>query len=64
MQQYYWEHFGKMSDSDYFSIAQWKLETYAKQGLFLGKNLLFTFECEERPLSIEFVDTLINEYLL
>ena len=64
LQQYYWEHFGKMSDSDYFSIAQWKLETYAKQGLFLGKNLLFTFECEERPLSIEFVDMLINEYLL
>ncbi len=64
LQQYYWEHFGKMSDNDYFSIAQWKLETYAKQGLFLGKNLLFTFECEERPLSIEYVDILINEYLL
>lgn len=64
LQQYYWEHFGKMSDSDYFSTAQWKLEAYAKLGLFPGKNLLFTFECEERPLSIEYVDTLIKEYLL
>lgn len=64
LQQYYWEHFGKMSDSDYFSIAQWKLETYAGLGLFPGKNLLFTFECAERSLSTEYVDALIEEYLL
>ena len=64
LQQYYWEHFGKMSDNDYFSIAQWKLETYAGLGLFPGKNLLFTFECAERSLSTEYVDALIEEYLL
>lgn len=64
LKEYYWEHFGKMSDSDYFSAAQWKLETYSKQGLFLGKNLLFTFESAEKPLSTEYVDMLINEYLL
>lgn len=39
-----YEHFGKMDDEAYSSRTLAKLNTYAKNGFTLGKNLIATFE--------------------
>ena len=63
-QMFFWEHMGRMGDPKYAVDNQIKLEGFAKQGIILGKNLIISFECSERPLSTEYVDTLIKQILL
>lgn len=62
--QYYWEHFGLLDDADYCAGCQFKLEEYAKNGLFQGKNLIVTAESSKHNLNTEYIDRLIKEYLL
>lgn len=61
---WYWEHFGMMDDPDYCAASLFKFESYAKFGIFPGKNLIFTAETRQHPLNIEYVDRVIEEYLL
>ena len=61
---YYWEHLGMMDKGTYSTDAQMKLELYARNGIFPGKNLLVSFESERMPLSTRYVDMLIKEYLI
>ena len=63
-QEYYWEHFGLMSDASYCLNALRKIETFAKQGIIQGKNLIITMENDRHPLNTEYVDALINAYLV
>lgn len=62
--EYYWEHLGKMGDEGYAASNQVKIEQYAKNGIILGKNLILSVECRERPLSTEYVDRIIMEILI
>lgn len=62
--QFYWEHFGKISDEDYVDKQQIKLEQYARNNIFPGDGLLVSFESRERSLSTEYVDSVIKKYLL
>ncbi len=62
--EYYWEHLGKMGDEEYAASNQVKIEQYAKNGIILGKNLILSVECKERPLSTEYVDRIIKEILI
>lgn len=61
---YFWEHLGMLDKGNYCYASQVKLDEYARNGYFPGKNLLITFESENRPLSTKYVDMLIKEYLL
>ena len=61
---FFWEHLGMLDYENYCLDAQKKLEAFAKKGYFPGKNLLLTFESGSRPLSTEYVDMLIKEFLL
>lgn len=61
--KYYWEHFGLMDNPEYCASTQFKLETYAKQGIIMGKNLIITMESSNHNLNTEYVDCLINEFL-
>lgn len=63
-QVFFWEHLGRMGDSRYAAENQVKLESFAKQGIILGKNLILSIECSDRPLSTEYVDTLIKQLLM
>ena len=47
----YWEHFGKMDDSDYANKAMAKMKLYHSAGLIPGKNLIITFETKDRPFT-------------
>ena len=62
--QFFWEHFGKISDEDYVSKQQVKLEQYARNNIFPGDGLLISFESKGRSLSTEYIDLMIKKYLL
>ena len=62
--EYYWEHLGMMGNEEYAVSNQIKIEQFAKNGIILGKNLILSVECKERPLSTEYVDGIIKEILL
>ena len=62
--EFFWEHLGMMGDPKYAASNQVKMEQFARQGIIPGKNLIVSFECGERPLSTEYVDTIIKELLI
>lgn len=54
--EYYLEHFGMMDDPEYLDNFMEKLECYSENGIYLGKNLLVTFETQEKPLNIRILE--------
>ena len=60
----YFEHFGMMDDPQYAEIAINKIETYAKNGIFIGDNLIATFESKQKPLNQKMVEMMIKKYFL
>lgn len=61
---FFWEHFGLMDNPEYCASSQFKLETYAKHGIIMGKNLIVTMESSTHTLNVEYVDRLIDEFLI
>ena len=59
---YYWEHFGKMDDTEYVKITNAKLNTYFMNGMNPANNLIMTFESSTEPLDYEVVDETIHMY--
>lgn len=59
----YWEHLGMMDDGNYAEKAIQKINTYMQNGIYLGKNLLVTFETRNNPINHRTIDVIINEYL-
>lgn len=57
----YHEHLGRMDKPDYVAEQMWKLREYQKNGIFVGKNLLITFETEEYPFDPERFHTNAHE---
>ncbi len=60
--EYWWEHFGRMADPEYFAMCMYKLETYAKNGLYIGDNLIITMESDSVQLGTDYVDLLIEKF--
>ena len=63
-QEFIWEHFGIMGDSEYMNKTLKKINDYAKSGYVLGRNFIVTFESSSISLNSNTVDININEYLL
>lgn len=61
--EYWWEHFGRMDNPDYFSTCNYKLMVYAMNGIYPGDNLIVTMETSKTQLNSEYVDALIEHYL-
>lgn len=59
----YWEHFGMMDDVEYVEKAIRKIRTYEQNGLFVGDNLIMTFESKQNPLNQKSARRLIEKYL-
>lgn len=59
---FYWEHFGKMDNERYAKNTGSKLQFYIAHGIIPGVNLITTYETKDKPLSIETVENLIQEY--
>ena len=62
-EEYAWEHFGMMDDQDYAAHAAEKLQLYAENGFFPGKNLIITMETSAKPVSSKLLKSVIKTYL-
>ena len=62
-QEFAWEHLGMMDDPDYASRAAEKLQLYAENGFFPGKNLIITMETTKKQLSSKIMKEIITTYL-
>lgn len=62
--EYYWEHFGLMSDKDYCEKSVRKINQYIKNGIYPGENLISTYETEKCIMDFKVVDEIIERYLM
>ena len=60
----YHEHFGRMDDEGYRKKNLRKVEEYRRSGIFVGKNLILTFEEDGCPFNIREFEKSIREILL
>ena len=60
----YWEHEGMMDNPEYARTAIQKIETYEKNGIFPGENLILTFETSMTPINTELMQMNVKKYLL
>lgn len=61
---YRWEHFGKIDDKEYSVSVVDKINKFEKNGLFIGKQIIATFESGMQPLSVKNIERKIEEFLL
>ncbi len=59
---YIWEHLGLIEKEKYQNIFAIKLKTYLNMGFIPDDNLIFTFETDNRPIDINYVQHLVNYY--
>lgn len=52
-EEIYLEHFGRMGDEEYRKDAMDKMDLYRASGIYPGKNLIFTYETDKKPLDIK-----------
>ena len=55
------EHFGMMDDAEYVEKNMRKLRLYEKNGYFLGKELLLTFETSQVPFDFRNFENMLKE---
>ena len=61
---YYWEHLGLAAEEDYASKNLEKINTYDKNGIVVGENLLISMETEFSSLDIKQIEQKIKEKLV
>lgn len=60
-EEVYFEHFGMMDDADYVNTVIYKLNTYERNGIYLGVKLFVTHETNKNPLNTKVLDGMIKE---
>ena len=60
-EEVYLEHFGMMDDFDYVRNVMRKLNTYEKNGIYIGVNLFVTYESVKYPLNTKGLDGLLKQ---
>lgn len=60
----YWEHEGMMDNPDYARTAVQKIESYEKNGIIPGENLILTFETSMSVVNTELIKIMAKKYLL
>lgn len=60
-EEVYLEHFGMMDDVNYVNTALYKLNTYERNGIYLGVNLFLTYETSRKPLNARALDEMIRK---
>ncbi|MCR5735463.1 MAG: hypothetical protein K6G22_12730 [Lachnospiraceae bacterium] len=63
-EEIYLEHFGLMDNEEYLTGSLKKLDEYRNNGIYPGKNLMFTYETQDDPLDIKGIRTMLKEILL
>lgn len=60
----YHEHFGLLDNEEYRQASLNKLDEYSKNGIYLGKNLIITYEAEGHYLNIKEIKKMMKEIFL
>lgn len=60
----YWEHFGMMDDYEYCQKTLKKIEAYEKNGIYIGKQLIVTFEMRGYSMNMKVLEDKIREHLM
>lgn len=60
----YHEHLGMLDDDEYRRKNLWKLDEYRRNGIYLGKNLILTYEGEGSYLNIKEIQKMVKEIFL
>lgn len=63
-EEIYWEHEGMMDNPDYAKSAVQKIESYEKNDIYPGENLILTFETSRTVISTELIRCMANKYLV
>ncbi len=58
------EHFGMLDDEEYRNNSFYKLDEYRRHGIYVGKNLIFTYETANSPLDIKGIEKMLKEIML
>ena len=62
-EEIYLEHFGLLDNEEYRADCLRKLDEYKNSGIYIGKNLLFTYETENTPLDIKGIKRMLKEII-
>ncbi len=62
--EYYWEHFGQMDNPEYSEKAIKKINTYERNHIYQGKQLLLSFETSTQYPNTKQLDSFIKQFLL
>jgi hypothetical protein len=60
----YWEHEGRMDDPKYVEKAVRKIDSYTKNGIIPGKQLILTYETSTYALSDNTIKELIRQFII
>jgi hypothetical protein len=60
-EEFYFEHFGLLDDEEYRRDCFNKLDEYRNSGIYIGKNLIFTYETTTNPLDIKGIRRMVAE---
>ena len=63
-EEIYLEHFGLLDDEEYRKENMYKLDIYRANGIYIGKNLIFTYETADNPLDINGIRRMLKDILL
>lgn len=63
-QEFIWEHFGLLDETDYAENVAHKIEIFHENGYFEGVNLLYTIETENTPLTTKHIEQIAKKFLL
>lgn len=58
----YWEHLGKMDSYSYIQRTISKLDDYKRAGLYIGDNLIITFEAGDIPIGKSEIIEMIERF--
>ena len=56
----YLEHLGMLDDASYVDTTILKLNTYERNGIYLGVNLFITYETGKKPINIQALDKMLR----
>lgn len=60
----YWEHDGKMDDPSYARKAINKIAAYEENGIYLGGQLIISFETSDKVLGTKEIERLVQRFLV
>ena len=61
---YYWDHRGMMNDPDYIKKTLYCENLFYSNGFIPWINMIVTTETQDRPLDLQWVETIIEHYLV